>query len=299
LFHYTEPGERDVANTDPKMMASIQRDVANKFTDPKIVASILSPIDPNEPYICKNPELLAILIQHIKGATSMYSMIPDETFLNNEAGYALFQIYFTLDQLRMKFTHYDLHTDNVLLYEPVVGGYIHYHFYQVDRVISFKSKYMVKIIDYGRSFCPESNDYLKKLREHPECNYIGTNRGFWTSQNVGYINILSKNESHDLRLLSECKLILNHYDIRPKNNDLMKLFDTPYDSPFANRHGIPENRERIEGVINNVGDAHRYLTRLISTPIYKQTNEKTYQSSRKIGDLHVYGDKPMEYKAVP
>lgn len=56
-----------------------------------------------------------------------------------------------LATLANTFTHYDLHPSNVLLCEPVLGKY--YKYILNDRtVVEFKSKYIVKIIDYGRSF---------------------------------------------------------------------------------------------------------------------------------------------------
>jgi len=273
------------------------RDVSTKFSDPQIMANVIYPMIPTSTtYTCQQPELLSILIQHIKGAKSMFEMILDPTFLRYEAVYAFFQIYFTLHQLRNEFTHYDLHPGNVLLYEPVVGGYIHYHFHLEDQDISFKSKYMVKIIDYGRSFCPESKEYLKKLLVEPDCHNIthSTEGGFWIQRNSQYVYNFHKNESHDLVLLSVCKNRLRREGIQP--DKYMKfLFNTPYDYRSQERTGIPESLISKD-IINDVSDASRYLTRLI--PSYARANEQIYEHSRKIGDLHVYTDKKMEYIAV-
>ena len=65
----------------------------------------------------------------------------------------MYQVYFALSEVCNNFTHYDLHTDNVLLFEPVVNKYIHYHYTNKDgSTCSFKSRYIVKMIDYGRSY---------------------------------------------------------------------------------------------------------------------------------------------------
>ena len=263
----------------------------SKDHDPYPVTSILTPISIYDPSICQDPDLSCILIQHIQGARTMRDMITDTGFLNNEAIYALFQIYFTLDQIRTQFTHYDLHCDNVLLYEPVVGGYIHYHFHKQNMEMSFKSKYMVKIIDYGRSFFPGATAYYDYLcKQGRRCGKCGEYRGFWmdrkpaTKENA-YTNSYYKNESHDIKLLAHCKRILGTKWMSP---ELQFLFDTPYDGKENTRVGIH--------TIHNVNDASRYLIQLMHN--YKNANDQTYESSTKIGDLHIYENKPMEYRAV-
>ena len=102
---------------------------------------------------CKSPqEATSLLIQYLRDAKSVNSQVRNVDFLKNELIYVLFQVYAPLALLHDKFTHYDLHTGNILLYEPVKGCYVEYHYYIKGTVISFKSKYIVKIIDYGRCF---------------------------------------------------------------------------------------------------------------------------------------------------
>jgi hypothetical protein len=103
----------------------------------------------------------------------------------------LYQIYAPLAMLSDEFTHYDLHADNVILYQ--VGGetqlvgepqqYItmNYHYPNGD-VVTFNTYAIAKIIDYGRSYFKEnetynSSTYYQKLKESiknaPDTEYPG------------------------------------------------------------------------------------------------------------------------------
>jgi hypothetical protein len=128
-----------------------------------------------------------------------------------------------LAQLQDVFTHYDLHTENVQLYEPIPGKYIEYHYHLADGTeVSFKSRYIAKIIDYGRSFYsygPSSTrnpkNFFKQLCKTDECNK--KSKGIVTSacgeemglqwlypelnEHYYFISSSLSNPSHDLRLL--------------------------------------------------------------------------------------------------
>jgi hypothetical protein len=102
---------------------------------------------------CKDSQHLCILIQHINEAISMHSKLESKSFINSHLLYVLYQVYMPLAMHADTFTHYDLHTGNVLLYEPVKGKYIEYHYHlKNNETVTFKCCYIAKIIDYGRSF---------------------------------------------------------------------------------------------------------------------------------------------------
>jgi hypothetical protein len=131
--------------------------------------------------------------------------------------------------LKDEFTHYDLHTNNIVLQPAVnVNGSRYKTFsYAHDaingsRTTTFRSKYTAKIIDYGRSFFQDpSNPKLgsryvyKKVCEVQTCNtqqtgICGTRIGFnwlanpngkFTANNDYFINSSRSNISHDLRLM--------------------------------------------------------------------------------------------------
>ena len=153
--------------------SSVREQQRVKMNDPVALNTLV----PMKPYqlntVCKHSDLICILTQHIPNARSLKSMSKSPPFLKHDAIYAYYQVYFTLHQLRSTFTHYDLHGQNVLLYEPVIGGCIHYHYHLPSGDVSFKSKYMVKMIDYGRSFFQEqtitTRVYVKHLNAILEC----------------------------------------------------------------------------------------------------------------------------------
>ena len=194
---------------------------------------------------CANSINQCVLIQHIKGAASIgdkiYKGTPDIDFVMNDFLYAIYQIYFALGGLATIFTHYDLHPDNVILYKPVDGKYIEFHYHGRNETVSFKSQYIAKMIDYGRSFINHGNNssdaYYKKICAEDKCNKsaeheedededededddeddeeeedegekCGDKSGYgWMEPEQEnwnhYISSTMNNRSHDLRLLSD------------------------------------------------------------------------------------------------
>ena len=109
----------------------------------------------------------AILIQWLSSTTNEKSSIssskslqyylesPDSArFIEEELVNVLLQVYIPLAMLDDTFTHYDLHIGNIQLME--INGddisHINYEYIYKGNTISFKSRYIVKIIDYGRSY---------------------------------------------------------------------------------------------------------------------------------------------------
>ena len=280
-----------------------------------------SEIDPYDPNICIRPDLLCILIQHING-TRLEELITNESFLKQDAVYVFFQVYFTLDILKSQFTHYDLHTGNVLMYEPVVGGYVHYHYHTSSGIKSFKSKYMVKIIDYGRSFFPGSKDYYERICNIRECGDCGEAAGFNSMRresdlyHEGYIHSLYSNQSHDLRLLRECYELLDEHSAELEDhggmvntkfmsNNLFELLFVKYSKPYGTPEVVNTTSQNVLSYlgysrpISSVSDVVRIILPYITSNASQ--NDRDYASLRKIGDLHVYSDlkTPMEFIPTP
>ena len=81
---------------------------------------------------CKKSKHLCILIQHINNAPSFGNELTNSSnFRKYELLNALYQIYFTLSAIKTQFTHYDLHTGNVLIYTPEQTKYIKYDFHTI------------------------------------------------------------------------------------------------------------------------------------------------------------------------
>lgn len=81
----------------------------------------------------------------------------------------LFQIYYALHILNKTFEHNDLHAKNVLVKK--LNTDLMFQFTMKNgTVVEFKSKYLVKIIDYGRSKYPRSEAVLQNVCKAKLCN---------------------------------------------------------------------------------------------------------------------------------
>ena len=271
---------------------------------------------------CQTPSNVVVQIEHIHNPLTMQKAFTNIHFWKNEILPVLFQLYYTLYKLQNEFTHYDLHADNVLLYEPISNNYILYHFHLDDgNVVHIRSRYIAKIIDYGRVYFNDktnpnmnSESIYQKLCSIPSCNLIkntcGSNQGYnWLYKGKGtatnyYINSKNRNASHDLRLLSILQSIYNKYlQIREVyrsgkynaiENDINKLFTQV---KYSGLYGTKELKSNNK-TINNITDAYSILVKICSSPVFNEINNDTYMTKNKIGDLHIYSDRDMVFTPV-
>jgi len=262
---------------------------------------------------CKYAKYIAILTQYINNSKTLYEKIIErnDTMFPFDLVNILFQIYMPLAMLSDKFTHYDLHLKNILIYEPMKNKYIHYHYHINDSSVDFKSKYMVKIIDYGRAyFKDETIDSLtiyNKICKSQECGATkcGIDYGYETlipERFIGsrnYITSYQSNISHDLRLLHMIKQI--YYNIYPKS-DKDSIFKVLLDHVVYGDvdrekiYGTKENTIDDTENIYNVMDACDAFAYLLQMPETINENEQLYSTFDKIGDLHIYEDEtPMKF----
>ena len=261
---------------------------------------------------CKDSLFICVLIQHIDKAPTFQNELKNMRV--SEVLNVLYQIYFTLSAISSSYTHYDLHTNNVLLYTPVKNKFIQYHFHTKEGVIiSFKSCYIVKMIDYGRCFVkPFSKEAEKEVCDTNECAPdCGSKFGYFFNDRLKSYSIESslKNESHDLRLLLTLRQIIwedyknngNRFSGESQQWLYKELLERVH---YERRFGTPEKLETgiktlPNGVkmvkIHNVTDAETLLQNLLLQR--KEENERTHSTHTKLGDLHVYCDgRNMEYK---
>jgi hypothetical protein len=289
--------------------------------------------------MCQQSKFAAILIQHLKNAKTLDDMLNtrDAKFIIYDLLYILYQIYMPLSILSSVFTHYDLHAGNVLLYEPIKTKYIEYHYHlQNNELINFKSPYIVKIIDYGRSFYKPDNgmisptDIYNNVCSEKSCDMIsikqtykcGSQYGFqWfepATKDVShkyYMNPIKDNQSYDLRLLDILKSEIKkntwkYYAIPSKYNiitePLIKLLSiVKYGINLtgkAKQYGtIPNLKSGLPSKINNVKDVEEGLRNIIlKNPEINLVNNANYNNpANKIGDIHVYADgSPMRFVPV-
>jgi hypothetical protein len=225
---------------------------------------------------CKNGENYAILVQYINNPISINSFMKehenDELFEQQMLG-ILYQIYYPLSYLKDDFTHYDLHTDNVLLYKLPIGKFIciQYRNMYTGIVTNLNTNYIAKIIDYGRCFFGDfgdnnllsSKNILKTAKKSIVCNEEGINSvGFnfrdkkHTAENH-YISCLMKNNSHDLRLASI---------VVKQSRKMKKLFGSDR-IVYTGNYGTPEDNSYDEYHIRNLDDMITHLDYLVKRKV--------------------------------
>jgi hypothetical protein len=294
LFHYSSLVERNKMRQDDTLSKPLIR---------------LEPSDIKN--VCIKSGNLCIMSQYLKNTKTFYQHTTSEYFRQQLSAHVFYQIYFTLHQLRKEFTHYDLHLNNVMLYEPDERKYIQYHHHYVDRTVSYKSGYLVKIIDYGRCFFKKSFSYYDKICAEPRCGDLcGLHKGFTQFHEphphlgrvgervFGHANALYKNESHDLRMMY---FFYNHTQNTKDvslDADYMKILkDTIYMISLS-MHSRPGTIEDLgkSDKIHNVSDACQRWEEYITHPDRVQANETNFVNHTCLGELHIYTDgRDMEY----
>lgn len=263
---------------------------------------------------CTESNYASLLIQHIHNAKSLKDSLKDKDFIENDLLYMAFIVYQALSSLSKTFTHYDLHGDNVLLYKPIPDHYIEYHYHYTDGTKnSFFSSYVPKIIDYGRSYFNNGNvkslNIYNQLCKTKECDpNCGGNSGFSWLDTTPYLGISSskKNESHDLRLLSDLNILLSAINNASPVFATFKLILSKivYGAGISNkankRFGTNENltnntnktfiSSRKFSKIYNVNGAFSSLKLAIEMPVVINANNSWYSRQTKMGDLHIYED---------
>jgi hypothetical protein len=264
-----------------------------KQVNPLVFRTMLEPQPFGLKVGCRDSLIMGVLIQHIRGCQTVKEMLNVHTFQHILP--ILFQVYYPLFHMRKNFTHYDLHMDNVILYEPVPGKYIQYHYHTETGVISFKSPFIVKLIDYGRCYFKDGED-SKDIYDQvcqlddckPDCGEDYGFSNFKLSNKRNFYHIVSqiKNESHDLRFLNSVL-------------DTLKSFATPawfkeytgsINLEYKHTYGTPEKSCKrkqcdVEGV-------YKKLEKII--PLSNVQLDRYH--TEKYGDLYVYGDKPIEFR---
>jgi hypothetical protein len=248
---------------------------------------------------CEESKYLCILVQHIANASTLDEMSPE--FYDTEFLNSLYQIYYTLSKISNDYTHYDLHTGNVLVYLPDNTKYIQYIFHHSSgQTVSFKSRYLIKIIDYGRSYIKVATNKVKHdICPIPECNpKCGYNVGYNVdgSRRQEYITTWKSNKSHDLRLLSILKDDIIRMPSLSGNSIVKQILDKLKKVVFTRRYGTPQvvNSELPNRIVN-VNDAEIAFKELLLNPEFIAKNEKYAAAYTKMGDLHIYEDNDMEY----
>jgi hypothetical protein len=177
---------------------------------------------------CEQPDTICVLIQHFNNLISFKDSLgaPDTSIykaIEHDVPYLFYQLYFALSVLGNKYTHYDLHHSNVVLYKPYSGQkYILMRYHINGSIYEFPSEYIVKIIDYGRNYINNgtttTNDIVSNIicstpKCAPRCGEtVGydiiqgdAHSGIKGKSDFYYINPVTPNASHDLRVFANTR----------------------------------------------------------------------------------------------
>jgi hypothetical protein len=251
---------------------------------------------------CKTYDM-TILIQHMKGIIGMkqFSKLPTDQH-HVDMFCILTQVYMPLATMSNEFTHYDLHENNVQLYVPIPGKYIQYHYHlETGQVISFKSKYLVKILDYGRSYFKDtknnidSHDIYNDICAEKECDPdCGDTYGLsWLKPIASpanyFISSSLNNVSHDLRLISW--ISENVLDFRLPIN-----YDSTYGTPEVKRT-VDNTWNPNDLTVNNVNDMIDLIAFIFNkNPVVVAENEAYYNNPADLlGTMNVYHNADLTY----
>lgn len=241
---------------------------------------------------CETLSNICILNQHISASSSMQKYVNNITRVSNDLPQLIYQIYAPLAMLGNTFTHYDLHMNNVLLYNLGKDKFIQMNYIYPDVTVSFKTNLIAKIIDYGRSYFytdENMNSEIIRKKVCQVCDDCGKKSGYSSfdktarpDHNVNHI----PNISHDLRFM---KLIRkNMHYMNGMSEELKKLLnEVRYDDDYGTkeRESSPNSSN-----INNIYDAQMRLKELLVHPTFQTSNNQQYSDSTSIGTLDVYMD---------
>lgn len=311
----------------------------NKFfadagTNPKLYRRVefdfQSNVVPNE--ACSENERLLLNIQHygrfITFEKAMFHPEGRSVGMQFEMATLLFQVYFALSSLGDTYTHYDLHTTNVGIYSPyTTSEYILMHYHMPDSsVISFPTRYIAKIIDYGRNYVRfndhiDSQTFMEKVCNTqacaPNCGRIYgifSREGNVLLKKAFHIDPTIPNISFDLRLLACAMVHQREFNEAIPNHGLTLYFSLnggPLDPTNKADYGTPEKKDSVftptNRVIHTVHDAMNALAFFLQTEpiIMNRINQKYLSTSAighkatKVADLHVwYDQRPYTYTPV-
>lgn len=271
---------------------------------------------------CTQPINFCLLMQHMKNPISFGDFIDQN--MSTEYGFNIdifqlfLQIFIPLGKLEHNFTHNDLHTNNVLLYTIPNNNYIILKYiFQEKPTIEIKSRYIAKIIDYGRAYFKLDEDntsgtLFKWLSEQNEiCATDKDENGyaFFEPPNIDnyYISQTQGNVSKDLWLpgiyLKSLICSKNKYEGRDKlSYNIWSLLDRIVGGDVTDYKNIKPRQRWKSDTINTVS---MFMTELCNVYIdnYTYINQKYNETltGNCIGQLEIFVDdltKDSQFTAI-
>lgn len=139
---------------------------------------------------CNNKSNYGVLIDYIEGDT-LYNIKQkhNKQFQDTDFYAILFQIYAVLNALEGDYQHRDLHENNVMVYtfpneNEILFTYTILDENNEEKYVSFRSKYLAKIIDYGRGIIPDTKPMLQHYEDLVA--RVNNTKNFFQMNNSGY-----------------------------------------------------------------------------------------------------------------
>ena len=269
---------------------------------------------------CKSSDNLCILIQYVNEAETLHDMLENMEFVKFELINVLYQVYTSLSMMSDVYTHYDLHTSNVIVVQPHDDLYIEYiYHYPNNKIVRFNSQYIAKIIDYGYSYFNDTSssgtnsaDILKALCHEPDC---GTTNSTKCGYKNGYDVLVGSlvrysikssviNRSTDLLTMHRIyttffSKFTQRYSKIPHIKDFITELKSDLHWNTTSIYGTPEDLTN-DGKIRNVMQLQERLERIITSFDVKNVNQELIDNlADKSGTLHIYTDGSAPMKYVP
>jgi len=124
---------------------------------------------------CIDSHRICLSTQYFENARTLHSMFasPTKFFITTDLLQMLLQIYIPLGLMETSFTHNDLKADNVLVYTIPNNQYVTMHYDTPRGRVTLKTRYICKIIDYGRCYFKDaqmtSETVTQTLCKYSEC----------------------------------------------------------------------------------------------------------------------------------
>lgn len=278
---------------------------------------------------CSNTDHLILSIQHLGKFVSFYRAffgpLPNRNPFVPDFIPLLFQVYFALSSLGNTYTHYDLHLYNVGVYAPYSNTeYIEMHYHMKDgSVLSFPTRYIAKVLDYGRNYARLSNTidsatFMQQVCSTRDCDpSCGYDFGFLSQpantfmRQHYHIDPTLPNISIDLRFLASAMTERNLFNTALPNHGVTVRFGLNGEMLDPHSHsgvayGTPEQTQSTfspnNRVVSNVHDAYEMLAFFLRTePSIRARLEEKYgqERQRKVADMHVwYDQRPYTYTSI-
>jgi hypothetical protein len=185
-------------------------------------------------------------------------------FVNAGSGFKeivglLYQLYKPLAALAGIFEHNNLTLDQVILYTPYGDRYIQFNYGSGDEIISFKSKYMLKIKNYSSCFFKKDEDLNSdKIVDYvnTKCSAAGMKKPVKTNTDINFLQLLLQNQE-----------LIEKYKLKP-------ILDVLIENSQEEGATIPDIINLVDTLEDAILDG-------------KQKNDNLYANSTKFCDLNI------------